>query len=198
MAYAWCLQEGYDGIITVDGNGKDDLSAIRDFVAALEAGYDYIQGSRYLEGGYERNTPLDRKLAGRLVHAPLLSLAARHWYTDTTNGFRAYSRRYLIDPRLLPFRDTFQNYALLFYLTVQASRLGFRSCEIPVSRIYPARCRTPTKIVGLLPRWRLFLEMFDVVRGRFEPPAEARRRPWGQAWKQVISWCRHGSGSLAS
>jgi hypothetical protein len=29
--------------------------------------------------------PIDRKIGGRLIHAPLLSLFGRHWYTDTTN-----------------------------------------------------------------------------------------------------------------
>jgi dolichol-phosphate mannosyltransferase len=176
MAYAWCLREGYAGIITVDGNGKDDVSAIGDFAASLDAGYDYVQGSRYRPGGHAENTPLDRKLAGRLLHAPLLSLAARHWYTDTTNGFRAYSRRYLLDARLLPFRDAFRDYALLFYLTARASRLNYRCCEIPVTRRYPPRGRTPTKIIGLNTRWKLLAEVLDVVRGRFDPPPPAADR----------------------
>lgn len=119
MAYAWCLREGYDGVITVDGNGKDDQRAIPAFLDRLCAGFDYVQGSRYLPGGAGINTPPDRKLAGRLVHAPLLSLAARHRYTDTTNGFCAYSRAYLADPRVAPFRSVFNRYELLFYLTLR-------------------------------------------------------------------------------
>jgi dolichol-phosphate mannosyltransferase len=87
MAYAWALDEGYQGIITVDGNGKDGVEAIDAFVGKLEAGFDYIQGSRYIGGGRAINTPIDRKIGGRLLHAPLLSLLGRHWYTDTTNGF---------------------------------------------------------------------------------------------------------------
>ena len=95
MAYAWCLDEGYAGIVTIDGNGKDGVEAIDAFVAKLEAGFAYVQGSRYRPGGEAVNTPLERKIAGRLIHAPLLSLAGRRWYTDTTNGFRAYSAVYL-------------------------------------------------------------------------------------------------------
>ena len=64
-------------------------------VAKLKEGYDYVQGSRYLPGGLAENTPLERTIADRGIHAPLLSLAGRHWFTDTTNGFRAYSARYL-------------------------------------------------------------------------------------------------------
>lgn len=134
MAYAWCLAEGYDGIVTMDGNGKDGFEALPAFVKKLEEGYDLVQGSRYVKGGQAIRTPLDRKIAGRLIHAPLISLAARFRYTDTTNGFRGYSRRLLEDPRVAPFRDVFADYNLLFYLSVQAGRLGFRCLEIPVLR----------------------------------------------------------------
>jgi len=134
MAYAWALVEGYEGIVTVDGNGKDGVDAISSFVEKLTAGYDYVQGSRYVRGGQAINTPLDRKIAGRFIHAPVMSLFGRHWYTDTTNGFRAYSTRYLRDPKVAPFRDVFGRYELLFYLTVRAGQLGYRCIEIPVAR----------------------------------------------------------------
>jgi glycosyltransferase involved in cell wall biosynthesis len=169
MAYAWCLDEGYDGIITVDGNGKDGVEAIDRFVALLDQGFGYIQGSRYQPGGEAINTPFDRKIAGRLIHAPLLSLAGRRWYTDTTNGFRGYSSAYLRDPRVNPFRDVFGDYALLFYLTVRAGQLGYRTCEIPVSRRYPPQGKTPTKISGFRGRFDMFKELIDTVRGVHNP-----------------------------
>jgi glycosyltransferase involved in cell wall biosynthesis len=169
MAYAWILDEGYQGVITVDGNGKDGVEAIDAFVAKLDQGFDYIQGSRYVSGGRAINTPLDRKIAGRLIHAPLLSLSGRHWLTDTTNGFRAYSARYLADPRVAPFRDVFERYALLFYLTVRAGQLGYRVVEIPVTRAYPQNEKTPTKIAGFRGRIDMMKELFAAALGRFNP-----------------------------
>jgi glycosyltransferase involved in cell wall biosynthesis len=169
MAYAWCLDEGYHGIVTVDGNGKDGLDAIDRFVAKLEEGYDLIQGSRYLPGGAAINTPLDRKLAGRWLHAPLVSWAGGFRYTDTTNGFRGYSARFLEDPRVAPFRAVFSDYSLLFYLSLRAPQLGYRCTEIPVVRSYPASGATPTKIASWRARWSLLRELLDVVRGRFTP-----------------------------
>jgi dolichol-phosphate mannosyltransferase len=166
MAYAWCLDAGYDGIVTVDGNGKDGIEAIPAFVAKLEQGFDYVQGSRYRPGGASENTPLDRYIAGRFIHAPVLSLAARHWFTDTTNGFRAYSARYLRDPRVAPFREAFAQYELLFYLTIRASQLGYRVTEIPISRRYPAD-DVPTKISGWRGRIEMLGELFGVALGRF-------------------------------
>ena len=169
MAYAWCLDEGYDGIVTIDGNGKDGVEAIATFVERLREGYDYVQGSRYLPGGVAENTPLDRFIAGRFLHAPVLSLAARHWFTDTTNGFRAYSARYLRAPGVAPFRSVFNRYELLFYLTIRASRLGFRVGEIPVARRYPANAPPPTKIAGWRGRFTIIDELFRVALGFFHP-----------------------------
>lgn len=149
IAYAWAIGEGYKGVVTVDGNGKDGLEAITVFIERLEEGYDYVQGSRYRPGGKAENTPLERTIGNRLIHAPVLSLAGRHWLTDTTNGFRGYSSRYLTDPRVAPFRNVFMNYELLFYLTVRAGQLHYRVCEVPVRRSYPPNEAAPTKITGL-------------------------------------------------
>ena len=169
MAYGWALDEGYDGIVTMDGNGKDGVEAIGRFVEKLRAGYDYVQGSRYIAGGRAVNTPLERTLAGRLVHAPLLSLAGRRWYTDTTNGFRGYSRRYLTDPRVNPFRDVFDRYELLFYLTVRAGQLGYRVADVPVTRTYPLGEPPPSKIKGVRGKLEHLAEVIGVVLGRFHP-----------------------------
>ncbi len=169
MAYAWCLDEGYRGFVTMDGNGKDGVEAVATMVDRLEAGFGYVQGSRYRPGGAAVNTPWDRTVANRLLHAPLLSLAGRQWLTDTTNGFRGYSAAFLSDPRVAPFRPVFDRYALLFYLTCRAGQLGYPTCEVPVRRAYPATGQTPTKIAGLGGRMAMLRELFGVVLGRYAP-----------------------------
>jgi len=169
MAYAWAMDEGYEGVITIDGNGKDDVEAIPRFLAALNEGYDYVQGSRYLRGGCGVNTPVIRCIAGRLIHAPVVSLAARHWYTDTTNGFRAYSASYLLDNRVQPFRAVFNRYNLLFYLSIRASQLGFRTIEIPVVRRYPSSGPVPTKISGIRSHLVMLFELLSAALGRYRP-----------------------------
>jgi len=148
MAFAYCLEEGYEGIVVVDGNGKDDVSAIPDFIKLLGAGYDHIQGSRYIHGGRAINTPLLRHIAVNILHAPLLSLASRHRHTDTTNGFRAYSRRLLSDPELAIFREVFVTYELHYYLAVESARSSknYKLIETPVTRTYPKVGEMPTKI----------------------------------------------------
>lgn len=167
--YAWALLEGYDGIVTIDGNGKDGIASIPAFLRALDGGYGYVQASRFIRGGHCENTPLSRLLAIRLIHAPLLSLAAGRWLTDTTQGYRAYSAEYLLDPRVAPFRDIFVRYELLAYLTVRASQLGYRVKELPTSRVYPRGEKIPTKISGLRGLADLMAAVFNTVAGRYAP-----------------------------
>jgi dolichol-phosphate mannosyltransferase len=169
-AYGFALLEGYDGIVTIDGNGKDSLDSVPCFVQALENGIDYAQASRFIRGGAGINTPLFRLLAIRLLHAPLLSLAARRWFTDTTQGFRAYSARYLLDERVQPFREVFSRYELLAYLTVRASQLGLRTAEVPTRRTYPRDEKTPTKISGLASHLDLVRVIWRTLRGHYAPP----------------------------
>lgn len=164
MAYAWCLRRGYQGIITLDGNGGDCVEALSSMVKRLAEGYDYVQGSRYL-----RNTPVDRSLANRFVHAPLLGLAAGHRFTDTTNGFRAYSRRYLLDSRVKPFRDEFQDCELLYYLAMRAGQIKARIVDVPVARHDPAGGPLPTRISTVSSKLRLLGQTVDVVTGGFTP-----------------------------
>lgn len=170
MGLAWCLGEGYDGVIVMDGNDKDDPEALPRFVATLDAGYDHVQGSRYVPGGKAINTPLSRHLAVTLLHAPLVSLAARRRYTDTTNGFRGYSRRLLEDPRVSPFREVFTGYELHYYLAIRAARLGFRVAEIPVTRAYPAHGGVPTKIKGLRGNTLILQTLARACLGGYDPP----------------------------
>lgn len=169
MAFNYALDQGYDGIVTVDGNDKDDTSATHLFIEALESGYDHVQGSRYIAGGKGVNTPLLRHYAVSLLHAPLISLAAGFRYTDTTNGFRAYSRRLLLDPRIAPFRDVFSNYELHYYLAIRAARLGFRCCEVPVTRTYPRDAQMPTKIRGIGGNLRVMKTLLSATMGRWNP-----------------------------
>lgn len=168
IAYSFAIHEGYQGIITIDGNNKDGVTAIPQFITKLEEGYDYVQGSRFLTGGHEENTPLMRYIGNRFIHAPLVSLASLKWYTDTTNGFRGYSIRYLLDKRVQPFRSIFTKYELLFYLSIRANQIGYPSVEVPVSRVYPKGI-VPTKISALYGNLDVLLTLLKAVLGFYNP-----------------------------
>jgi len=173
MAIGFVIEEGYEGMVVIDGNGKDDVGAIPRFLDLLDQGYDHVQGSRYLPGGREVNTPLARRIGVKLIHAPLISLAARRRYTDTTNGFRAYSRKLLTDLRVSPLREVFMGYELHYYLAIRAARLGFKVIETPVTRSYPIG-KAPTKIHGLSGNMAVLRTLAKAVRGAFDPDRTTR------------------------
>ena len=170
MAIAWALERGYLGIITMDGNNKDDPAAIPRFVAELDKSFDHVQGSRFIPGGQAVNTPRSRYWGVRLLHAPLLSRSAGFRYTDTTNGFRAYSRRFLEDDRVAPLRHVFAGYELHYYLAIRAPRLGYRVREVPVTRAYPAHGPVPTKISSLVGNLAVLRALLRACRHRYDPP----------------------------
>lgn len=166
--YAFALDTGYDGIVTIDGNDKDDPEAIPRFIESMINGFDFVQASRFVRGGIGDNTPRIRELAIRWVHAPLLSVASGFPWTDTTQGFRAYSRRMLVDPNVALFRDIFVAYELLPYLSYRAPRLGYRCLELPTIRRYPEGS-VPTKIGGLRGNLGLLLALLRSCLGAYDP-----------------------------
>jgi len=166
--YAFALEAGYEGIVTIDGNDKDDPVAIPAFLRALEQGNDFVQGSRFIAGGVAENTPKVRDWAIRGIHAPMLRRASGFHWTDTTQGFRAYSRRILLDERVAPFRDVFQTYELLAYLSYRIPQLGYRCLELPTARRYPTGV-VPTKISALSGNLAVLRILFMACAGRYNP-----------------------------
>ncbi|WOD40423.1 glycosyltransferase family 2 protein [Nodosilinea sp. E11] len=168
-AYAFALNQGYEGIVTIDGNNKDDPEAIQRFIAALKSGIDFVQASRYVPGGIGKNTPKIREFAIRWIHAPLLSISSGFNWTDTTQGFRAYSRQLLLDPAVAPFRDVFLTYELLAYLSYRAPKLGYRCIELPTARRYPATGKVPTKISSVSGNLSVFSILIRACLGAYNP-----------------------------
>ncbi len=169
MGIWWALQRGYKGIITIDGNNKDSIEDVPRFIEKLEEGYDLVQGSRFIKGGHAINTPFIRNISVRLIHAPIISLTAHQRFTDTTNAYRAYSARYLTDERVQPLRDIFMTYELLAYLSVRATQLGMKACEIPVTRAYPKKGKTPTKISFFRGNSELMKILLKNAMGAYNP-----------------------------
>lgn len=170
----WLLNSSkYQSVIMMNGNNKDDPAAIGSFMEKLEEGYGYVQGSRFRPGGRRKNTPLVRHLAIRWIHAPLFSLASRRWMTDTTNGFRAFSRAFLEDERVHPFQEIFQQYELEQYLAWKALRLGYPCSEIPVARDYPepdagGKVQVVSKIAGGGAHWQMIKPLLAINLGWYE------------------------------
>lgn len=167
-AYAFALEQGYAGVITIDGNNKDDPEPIPEFIQKLKEGMDFVQASRFIAGGVAENTPKSRDFAIRFIHAPVLRVASGFKWTDTTQGFRAYSRKMLLDPEINPFRSIFMSYELLAYLSYRAPKLGYKCIELPAVRRYP-KGEVPTKISAIKGNWSVLEILFKASLGRYDP-----------------------------
>jgi dolichol-phosphate mannosyltransferase len=168
VAYSFALCSEYLGVVTIDGNDKDDPAAIPRFLELLGEGYDFVQASRFILGGKKRNTPPSRHLAIRWIHAPLLGMASGFPWTDTTQGFRGYSRKLLLSQRLSIFRSVFSSYELLAYLSYASPITGFNCIESPSSRYYP-KGEVPSKISSVNGNLTVLLTLVKACLGAYGP-----------------------------
>lgn len=168
-AYKFCLERGYEAIVTIDGNNKDNPRAIYKISEKLGEGFDFVQASRFVQGGVHKNTPLSRLLAIRLIHSPWLSIASGFRWTDTTQGFRGYSTNLISSSKLNVFNPKLQDYTFLFFMSYAAPKLGFRCVEVPSERIYPKDGPVPTKIHGLSGNLKVLSSLVRVCLGGYGP-----------------------------
>ena len=91
--YLYARDNGYSVAVQVDGDGQHDARDIPRMLAALtaDAGVEMVTGSRFLERGGYRSSPM--RLVGIRVFAALMSLITRQRVTDATSGFRMSARR---------------------------------------------------------------------------------------------------------
>src|SRR6202022_150675 len=109
--------------------------------------------SRFLAGGrYGGDMPLYRRLATRL-HPFLASLFCGKSITESSNGFRAMKVSVLNDTRIDLRQTWLDGYQLEVYLLIKLLKLGYRTTEVPVSKIYPIRTAGNTKMRPLVV-WR--------------------------------------------
>jgi len=132
----YALDHGYDVVVIMAGNGKDDGAEIpRLLEPILERGFDYAQGSRYLRGGRYNSMPLHRRILTR-VYPLLFRIGTGFHATDATNGFRAYRTSILTDSRI-NIDQQWLDESLEYYLGAHVCWLGYKVTEVPVSKLYP-------------------------------------------------------------
>ena len=167
-AYSFALHEEYKGFITIDGNNKDDPDLVVDFIKYLDEGYDFVQASRFIKNGKGINTPLLRYLAIKYIHAPTLRFFSNFYWTDTTQGYRAYSRKIFEDKLISPFRKIFHSYELLCYLSYKVPKLGYKCIEIPSIRTYYKNTK-PSKISSLTDHFLILKILIYTCLGLYDP-----------------------------
>jgi glycosyltransferase involved in cell wall biosynthesis len=122
--FAWALENGFDGVITLDADGQHLPTQIPRFIEAREeSGADLIIGGRsHLFGQM-----LPRRRMANRFSAWTISIAAGKRVTDSQSGFRFYSARML---RALKLRT--DGFDMESEVIVRAGRRGFSIVTIPI------------------------------------------------------------------
>jgi dolichol-phosphate mannosyltransferase len=152
--FMWARHQGFDVMVVCAGNNKDFPEEIPRLLDPIVDGADFVQGSRFAKGGRSGGMPVYRQLATRL-HPILFSLASGKWVSESTNGFRAFRAKLLDDPRIRLEQSWLDEYELEPYLYWKAIRLGYRTCEVPVTKIYPPKAIGYTKIKPITGWWSM-------------------------------------------
>jgi dolichol-phosphate mannosyltransferase len=165
-AFRYALDHGYKIIVILAGNGKDDPNEIDRLLAPILNGEaDFVQGSRFLEGGAYGNMPLQRLLATKYIHPLIFSALTGSRVTESTNGFRAFKTSILRDVRIDWEQDWLDQYELEQYLYFKVIRLNYRRVEVPVSKIYPTKGRGYTKVKAITGWWSMIKPMVYLAAG---------------------------------
>ena len=162
--YRYALSNGYELIVVMAGNGKDDPREIGRLTRPIMAdGFDYVQGSRFLPGGRAERTPFLRKIFTRLFPIAWTVITGVRC-TEVTNGFRAYRAKILLDPRIDVWQDWLDHYELEYYLHYKVLTLGYKFTERPVSKVYSHSRRESYSHISPLRDWRQIVEPVVLLR----------------------------------
>ena len=154
------IDNNFDIIVIIAGNNKDEPKEIVKLLRSItQEGYDFVQGSRFKSGGYYGKMPLYRIIATK-IHPWLFSIVAGKRITDSTNGFRAFRTSLFQDKRINLWQEWLDEYELEPYLYYKAIKLGYKTTEVPVTKIYPPKKLGYTKMRPITGWWSILRPLF--------------------------------------
>jgi len=139
MQYCWVLNnvksEKHD-VVVIAGNGKYNFAEIKLLLRKIEEGYDYVQGSRYLEESNYQGLLFHRKIF-KSIWPFFWSVITWLKQTEVSNGFQAFRLSILDDPNRDLNKDWLYVYALEYYIHFNLIKNKiYKFTEVLVSKIY--------------------------------------------------------------
>lgn len=154
-AIAYAKKHNYSIIVIMAGNGKMLPSEIERLTSPIiNDNFDYIQGSRYLQGGESPNLPAFRNIAIKLFTLFANTILGFKG-TDITCGFRAYKLSILDNPSINIDQDWLGQYEMEYYLHYKVIKAGYKVTEVPVSMVYPEEKKNYSKIKPFVGWWSM-------------------------------------------
>ncbi len=165
--YKIARDEGYDIAVIIAGNNKDDPTEITRLLDPICVDdFDFVMGSRYLDGGqFGGDMPLYRIFATKYIHPFIVNFFSKRGITESSNGYRALKVSVLNDPRIDLDQAWLKDYQLEMYLLMRVLMLDFKCSEVPVSKIYPPRQLGNTKMLPIVGWWKMLYPLFLVGLG---------------------------------
>jgi dolichol-phosphate mannosyltransferase len=139
--FAYGLQHGYGGVLTMDSDFSHPPDRIPALITAVDGGAHLCVGSRYVPGGAIQGWAWSRRVlsgTANFVARQLLQLRTH----DCTGGFRCYSLRALQFLVTRPLRSS--GYSALIELLTRCERAGMTIVELPIT--FSERTRGRSKI----------------------------------------------------
>ena len=127
--FKWALKKKYKKIIQMDADLSHPPEKLIDIFNELEL-YDYVIGSRYINGIRVINWPLNRILLS-IGASWYVNLITRLPIKDPTAGFVGYNRTSLLSLNL--DKIMFVGYAFQIEMKFKLWKLGFNFKEIPIT-----------------------------------------------------------------
>ncbi len=124
----FAVARGAGLVARLDGDGQHDARELGKLIAAVEAGADFVLGSRFAGGGTATYRSSFMRRLGIRWFAAVLRLAGARGVTDPTSGFFAASApaaRFLAEHYASDYPEV--------DAVVRLARRGFRLAEVPVA-----------------------------------------------------------------
>jgi dolichol-phosphate mannosyltransferase len=136
----------------------DDQHVPSELVGALDAllaqDADYLQGSRWMQGGRLIGGHSGRA-RGTRIYSMAFSILVGRRVTDATNGFRIFRRELLDDAKIDLDQRWLDSYDLEPYVLYRAITRDYKVIEYPCTVVYH-RAESYSKMRGIKDWWRLF------------------------------------------
>jgi len=125
-----------DMLITLDSDGQHRISDVLPVAnPIIKNQADLVIGSRFLEGNQE-NIPKYRKVGIKMI-TKLANVSLDDTVTDSQSGFRAYSKKILLE--IIPSE---QGMGVSNEILMKSSKKGFKIAEVPIIVSYDGKTST--------------------------------------------------------
>jgi dolichol-phosphate mannosyltransferase len=127
--FRFAIEKGFDYVFEMDADFSHDPKYLPEFIQKLDAGYDLVVGSRYINGISVVNWPLSRLFLSYFANIYTRIITGLK-VKDTTAGFACYRVKKLSEINLEKIKSN--GYSFQIEMKFIFYKKGFKITEIPI------------------------------------------------------------------